>query len=114
MAWSRVALQERSGACRPHFPIGSVEVKQFERPQMIVKFPTEAMPDTSPRHVDPIAWHQALGYARQASARIFRDGGTPRDALAAFGIKTEATTDWGRAIDLIAQSLTTATKRQAA
>ncbi len=114
MAWSRVALHERSGACRPHFPIGPVEVKQFERPQMIVKFPTETMPDTSPRHVDPIAWHQALGYARQASARIFRDGGSPRDALAAFAIKTEATTDWGRAIDLIAQSLTMATKRHAA
>lgn len=81
---------------------------------MIVAFPTEPTRDTSPRHVDPIAWHQALGYARQASARIFRDGGTPRDALAAFAIKVETAADWSRAIDLIAQSLTTASKRQAA
>ncbi len=81
---------------------------------MIVKFPSEPTRDTSPRHIDPIAWHQALGYARQAAARIFRDGGTPRDAISAFRITAEDVSDWSRAIDLIAQSLTSAAKRQAA
>ena len=81
---------------------------------MIVQFPSEPTRDTSPRHIDPIAWHQALGYARQAAARIFRDGGAPHDALAAFRLTGDGVTDWSQAIDLIAQSLTSANKRQAA
>ena len=30
-----------------------------------------------PRHLNSVQWEQALGYARQACARIFRDGGSP-------------------------------------
>ncbi len=32
-----------------------------------------------PRHINSVQWEQALGYARQACARIFRDGGSPAD-----------------------------------
>ena len=39
-----------------------------------------------PRHVNSVQWEQAIGYARQACARIFRDGGTPATALGAFGL----------------------------
>ena len=40
----------------------------------------------SPRYINPVQWQQSIGYARQACARLFRDGGTPADALAAFGL----------------------------
>jgi hypothetical protein len=29
----------------------------------------------TPRYVNPMQWQQAMGYARQACARIFRDAG---------------------------------------
>lgn len=35
----------------------------------------------SPHNVNPLQWHQAIGIARQTCARVFRDGGTPADAL---------------------------------
>jgi len=58
------------------------------------------------RHHNPVQWSQAMGYARQACARIFRDGGTPADALAAFGLPpTEALADWNIAVERIAQVL---------
>ena len=34
----------------------------------------------TPRSVSPAHWHQSVGYARQACARVFRDGGSPADA----------------------------------
>ena len=37
-------------------------------------------------HINPLQWHQSLGYARQVAARIFRDGGSPLDAMKAFGL----------------------------
>ena len=40
----------------------------------------------SPRYINPVQWQQSIGYARQACARLFRDGSTPADALAAFGL----------------------------
>ena len=60
-----------------------------------------------PAEQDPAAWHQAVGIARQACARIFRDGGTAADAVLAFGIagSHSAGIDWGRAVRLIADSL---------
>ena len=39
-----------------------------------------------PRHINAVQWEQAIGYARQACARIFRDGGSPATALGAFGL----------------------------
>ncbi len=81
---------------------------------MIVMFPRETTLEASPRHINPIAWHQSLGIARQACARIFRDGGAPKDALAAFGIKGGAATDWSHAVDLIAESMASMPHRKAA
>jgi len=63
------------------------------------------------RYVDPIAWHQSLGYARQACARVFRDGGSASDALRAFDItvcEVKAGGDdigWAKAVELIAHRL---------
>ena len=55
-------------------------------------------------HVNPLQWHQAVGVARQSCARFFRDGGTPADALLAFGLRpTSAAEDWSRAVDAIAE-----------
>lgn len=58
-----------------------------------------------PRHVNPAHWHQSVGYARQACARVFRDGGSPAEAVAAFGIKAEGRPDWSRAVEQIAEAL---------
>lgn len=61
-------------------------------------------------HVNPLQWHQAVGYARQSCARIFRDGGAPADALAAFGIAEPADgplSDWSKAVEVIADALCT-------
>ena len=62
----------------------------------------------TPEHINPMQWNQAIGVARQGCARIFRDGGMPKDALTAFGIGGEDTSlDWSRAVDMIARSLCT-------
>jgi len=59
-----------------------------------------------PRHHNPVQWCQAMDYARQACARIFRDGGKPADALAAFGLMChESTVDWSVVVDRIAELL---------
>jgi hypothetical protein len=57
------------------------------------------------RYVDPIAWHQSQGYARQACARVFRDGGSPADALKAFGLTAETDCGWSKTVEIIAQRL---------
>ena len=66
----------------------------------------------SREHINPMQWHQAMGVARQVSARIFRDGGSAEEALAAFGITTKSdqaqahqTDDWSRAVEVIAEAL---------
>lgn len=61
----------------------------------------------TPNHINSVQWTQAVGYSRQACARVFRDGGSPADALSAFGLETGDTLpgDWSRAVDLIATSL---------
>ncbi len=58
-----------------------------------------------PDHVNPIQWHQALAVSRQACARVFRDGGTPGDALAAFGLVADRAVNWERAVELVASKL---------
>jgi hypothetical protein len=69
----------------------------------------------APRNLNPVQWEQALGYARQACARIFRDGGNPAEALAAFGLPTaDPAADWSIAVDRIAQSLCAPALRKAA
>jgi hypothetical protein len=54
--------------------------------------------------------------ARQTCARFFRDGGTPEDALNAFGLSGDETValDWSRAVDSIAQTLCSAPVRRVA
>ena len=69
-----------------------------------------------PDHVNPLQWHQAVGVARQSCARLFRDGGSPADALHAFGLPAEArlNDDWGRAVEAIAEVLCSAPVKRAA
>jgi hypothetical protein len=56
-----------------------------------------------PAHINPIEWHQAVGVARQSCARFFRDGGTAKDAMLAFGTDGAADeADWGKAVEAIA------------
>jgi len=70
----------------------------------------------TPGHISSPHWEHAVSIARQACARIFRDGGEPIDALIAFGVsrQTSETADWSRAVDLIAQSLCSQPSRRAA
>lgn len=58
-----------------------------------------------PDHVNPIQWHQALAVSRQTCARVFRDGGTPIEALAAFGLVADSAINWERAVELVAAKL---------
>jgi hypothetical protein len=69
----------------------------------------------SPRHINPVQWQQSIGYARQACARLFRDGSTPVDAMAAFGLTgAEPTSDWSIAVERIAHALCAPALRKAA
>lgn len=69
----------------------------------------------TPDHINPLQWHQAFGVARQSCARFFRDGGSPADAMQAFGLKPlTAHDDWSHAVEAIAQVLCTATMKRAA
>ena len=60
----------------------------------------------TPPHVNPVQWQQNVGLARQACARIFRDGGTPVDALHAFKLPaSDKTIAWNTVVERIAASL---------
>lgn len=63
--------------------------------------------DKAPDHINSAQWAQAVGYARQAAARVFRDGGTATDAVRAFDITDGqvGASDWSRAVNLIADVL---------
>lgn len=76
----------------------------------------EETEEMNPDHINPMEWHQSLGIARQSCARVFRDGGTPVDALVAFGLKSSAGVDldWSRVVEIIAQSLCHQPMRRAA
>jgi hypothetical protein len=67
-----------------------------------------------PRHVNSQQWQQAMGYARQACARIFRDGGTAAEACRAFGAECSPGADWSVAVDRIAMRLCAPALRKAA
>ena len=58
-----------------------------------------------PDHVNPIQWQQALGVARQISARVFRDGGTPAEAAASVGHPASHDITWEKAVNVIAEEL---------
>jgi hypothetical protein len=60
---------------------------------------------STPSHLNPIQWHQALAVSRQACAAVFADGGTPIQALASFGIGAKEDVNWEKAVDLIAEEI---------
>jgi hypothetical protein len=68
-----------------------------------------------PAHINPIQWNEAVAHARQACARVFRNGGAPKDALATFGLKMDGApaTDWSKAVDTIARTLCVTIRRAA-
>ena len=68
-----------------------------------------------PAHVNPMQWNEAVAHARQACARVFRNGGAPKDALASFGLNDGGAPagDWSKAVDAIAQTLCLTTRKAA-
>jgi hypothetical protein len=66
------------------------------------------------RHISSVQWEQAIGWARTACARIFRDGGDPAAALRLFGLTVVDGADWSTAIDRIALTLCAPQQREAA
>jgi hypothetical protein len=66
------------------------------------------------RYINSVQWEQAIGCARAACARIFRDGGSPGSALGAFGLSVPEGADWSTAIDRIALALCAPQQRRAA
>ncbi len=69
----------------------------------------------TPNNVNPVQWQQSVGYARSVCARVFRDGGKPADALAAFDLDVTATsTDWSIVVDRIATQISKSQVRRAA
>lgn len=56
-----------------------------------------------PDYVNPVEWELALSMARSICADMFRKGGTPLDALRAYGIERSFShPNWQNAIDIIA------------
>lgn len=68
----------------------------------------------SRNHINPLQWHSAVGVARQICARVFRDGGSPADAVIAFGMRNAEDLTWSRAVEAIAERLCTRELRKAA
>lgn len=72
----------------------------------------------NPEYINPLQWHEAMGIARQSCARVFRDGGSPGDALKAFGLGSDARAmsamSWDKAVARVAELLCAKPLRQAA
>ncbi|MEL6288168.1 MAG: hypothetical protein AAFQ42_08730 [Pseudomonadota bacterium] len=59
-----------------------------------------------PTYITTPQWDNALGYSRIACARIFRQGGSPRDAIRSFGLRKRAADEtWNGAVERIAMAL---------
>lgn len=58
-----------------------------------------------PANINPVQWCQAIGLARQAAARVYRNGGSAREAAESFGVKLTKDQDlsWDRAIEVMAE-----------
>ena len=71
-----------------------------------------------PNYINPLQWHEAMGVARQSCARVFRDGGSPVDALLAFGLARDRAAagdvTWDRVVSSIAEALCAKPARRAA
>jgi hypothetical protein len=67
-------------------------------------------------YVNEIEWQQAMGLARQSCARVFADGGSPAEAMAAFGLAIDdaAALDWSKAVTRIAETFCSHPLRKAA
>ena len=74
------------------------------------------MKPMTPEHINPMQWHQAMGVARQACARFFRDGGSAADAMRAFGVEARSAeaANWGKAVEAIAYVLCAKPEKRAA
>lgn len=60
----------------------------------------------TPHNVNPAQWQQNVGFAREACAQVFRDGGTPADAMKAFNLDAAGEAlDWSIVVDRVAHSL---------
>jgi hypothetical protein len=60
------------------------------------------------QHIDAAQMDATTGIARQVCARVFRDGGTPADAMEVFGIAhVDVHAGWRDAVDTIARALAT-------
>ncbi|MGD9668795.1 MAG: hypothetical protein AB7U75_07005 [Hyphomicrobiaceae bacterium] len=72
----------------------------------------------SPEYINPLQWNEAMGIARQSCARVFRDGGSPVDALKAFGFGRQADRmvdlSWDKAVAYLAEALCSRPVRRAA
>lgn len=72
----------------------------------------------SPDYINPLQWNEAMGIARQSCARVFRDGGSPADAVKAFGLarreEQAAALSWDKAVVRVAEALCSRPVRRAA
>ncbi len=70
----------------------------------------------SPKYISPLQWNQSIGFARQACARVFRDGGSPADAMKAFGLSAGRNNGarWDKAVTAIAEAMCASAVRRAA
>ncbi len=72
----------------------------------------------SPEYINPLQWNEAMGIARQFCARVFRDGGSPVDALKAYGVKRQsyqaADMSWDKVVACVAEALCSRPMRRAA
>ena len=75
---------------------------------------SQTMRESAPTYVDPAAWQQSLGLSRQICARIFRDGGTPSQALEAVGLTARPELSWDKAVELVAEAMSHSQLRRAA
>lgn len=58
-----------------------------------------------PANINPVQWSQAVGLARQAAARVYRNGGSAREAALSMGVRIEADAEvtWDRAVEMMAE-----------
>ncbi|MEO0730388.1 MAG: hypothetical protein AAFR23_01425 [Pseudomonadota bacterium] len=62
----------------------------------------------APKHMAPAQWTTAQGVARAVCAKVFREGGSPVDALRLNGVSVEADPaemSWSQAVDLLANAV---------
>ncbi len=58
---------------------------------------------SAPRGCPPVQWEQAIGLARHTCAKVYRDGGSPAEALFSAGADNSADASWDTAIRALAR-----------